>query len=141
MLISNASCDGQASERRGYTYETQGPEDDAVHDQPGLFTKSRNLLLLTKTHVLGKGGQHIFHGRSAQTGQYHNHEEDEIDIVKPRAILVRPVVEFLQGEEFGGVGLGAREEVVGAEKEGQQVEGEPWKGSMSAVILVSLDQP
>lgn len=120
---------------RECTYETHGPEDDAVHNKPGLFTKPSDLLLLGKAHVFGKWSKHIFHGGGAQAGQDDNHQEHEVDVIKSSAILVRPVVVLLQSKEFRGVGLGSRQEVVGAEQQGQQVEGETWMSCVSAMAL------
>lgn len=68
----------------------------------------------------------MFHGRSAQARQEDNHQEHIVDVVEAGAVLGRSIIVVLQGEEPGGVRLGPGEEVVGAEQEGQKVEGETW---------------
>lgn len=66
----------------------------------------------------------MLHGRGAQARQEDDHQEHIVDVIEAGAVLGRPIIVVLQGEELGRVRLGPGEEVVGAEQEGQKVERE-----------------
>lgn len=107
------------------TYKTKGPEDAAVYNQPGLFAESSDLFLLEQAHMLSVGSENIFHGSGAKARQCDDNQEHIVDVVEAGTVSGRSVIVILQGEELGGIGLGFWKEVVGAEQEGQEVEGEP----------------
>lgn len=109
-----------------YTYEADRPESAAVYNKPSLLAEPSHLLLFAEPHILGKRSQEVLHGCSAQPRQENDDEQNEVDIVEAGAIRFGLRVEVLQGKELGGISLGFGQQVVGAEQESQEVEGEAW---------------
>lgn len=104
-------CSRKLHEGRGLhegemcTYEAKRPEDGAVQDQPGLLSKTSDLLLLADAHVLGERSQGILHCRRSQAGEKDNDERDEVGVVEASAIFSRLRIVVLKTNELGRVRL------------------------------------
>ena len=112
---------------KGKTYQAPWPEDVVVHDQPRLFCEAHDILLLVQPPETGKWCPDVVHEARAHAGEERDAEEHEICIVPADAVLARGFIVVAQSEELGGVFPRPREEAVGEEEEGEEVEGYTWQ--------------
>lgn len=119
------------------TYDTHSPYNGVVDQQPGLLAETCQVFGIADTPSLANGSQYVLHGGRTQADEENNEENDKIDIIAALAIFSRDGVCVGEGEELCCVRLSFRDEEVGEEKEGNQVEGEACRGAR----LVSMYEP
>lgn len=74
--------------------------------------------------VLAKGARNVLNGGSTEPGEEHDEKHKNVAVVQAMAALARFGVPVRQGEELGGIRLSFKDEVVGEQKQREQVESE-----------------